>query len=147
MERYFMTYIDSYNPMKAIYVTKENVEQWEKKILEQLNLKQYVHLSEELNVLQNLSLHYQRDEAENVFNEFSTSISNFMAFQEALFQLMNKGEIMPVIIPKTYLSGGYDIRIKYAESSSMSTTFGERIFNIPIFVHEHFIRTPSRLNQ
>lgn len=142
-----MTYIDNYNPMKEIHVTGADVEQWEKKILKQLQDKQYVHLYEEFNVFQNQFLQYRKDEAESVFKEFSNKVSDFMAYQEALFQLMNKGEIMPVKIPNAYTYDGYGIRIRYAESSGMSTTSGERVFNIPIFVHEHFIRTPSRLNK
>lgn len=142
-----MTYIDNYNPMNALHVTVSDVEQWEKKILEQLNKNQYVHLSEVLSTLQNQSLQYRKDEAESVFKEFSNKVSDFMAYQEALFQLMNKGEIMPVKIPNAYTYDGYGVRIRYAESSGMSTTSGERVFNVPIFVYEHFIRTPSRLNK
>lgn len=142
-----MTYIDNYNPMNEIHITDADVEQWEKKILKQLQDKQYVHLYEEFNVFQNQSLQYRKDEAEIVLRKFTSKVSNFMAFQEALFQLMIKGEIMPVKIPNTYTYGGYEIRIRYTESSGMSTISGERIFSIPIFVHEHFIRTPSKLNK
>lgn len=142
-----MAYIDNYNPMQEINVTGKDVEDCKKQILKQLDNNQYIHLSERFSELRKFSFNYRGEDATQVFLSFSTKVSSFMAFQEALLQLVHEGEIMPVKIPNTYSFEGFELRANYSETSGGCTTTGQRTLNVPVFAHEHFIRCPSRLTK
>ena len=137
-----MTNIDNYNPLDKIKVTRGDVERWEEVVLNQLEEKQYITIQERLLAIQNQTLKYSSGDAERVFQKLTDVISDFLAYQEAVFNLMRQGEIMPVI-PSRYSFSVNDFRIKFEETSGGGITSGERQLNIPIFVHNQFIRTPS----
>ncbi len=139
----FKTLIESYNPLDKINVTQEAVDEQERMIINHLQNNQYVIIREKLYTIQNRSINYYGSNAESVFQELTNDISDFMAFQEALFNLMRKGEIMPIRIPNTYLSGSDEIRICYSENVGGGIHSGQKRLSIPIFVHDQFIRTPS----
>jgi len=143
----FKTLIDSYDPLNNINVTQEAVAEQERMIINHLQNNQYVTIREKLYSIQNRSINYNRSNAESVIQELTNDISDFMAFQEALFNLMRKGEIMPIRIPNTYPSGSDEIRICYSENVGGGIHSGQKHLSIPIFVHDQFIRTPSLRNR
>lgn len=137
-----MTIFENYNPLDNVKVTREDVKQQERLALNQLERKQYISIREKFFALQDQTLEYSVSDADIVFQQLTNRISEFMAYQEALFNLMRQGEIMPVNT-NAYSIGETNIRIKFAERSSGCITSGQRHLNIPIFVHDYFVRTPS----
>lgn len=60
---------------------------------------------------------------------------------------MRNGEIMPIRIPNTYLSGSDEIRICYSKHFGGCIHSGQKRLSIPIFAHDQFIRIPSLRNR
>lgn len=115
----------------------------EESILSHLKINLYIHLSNQLSKITNIELHYNRENYEDEFKRFTEKISNFMAFQEALFNLMTKGKIMPVNI-STIISGRRTyVRVSYSERQGTSTFSGDTDISIPILVHETFMLKPT----
>ncbi|MFB6367681.1 hypothetical protein ACFCP7_27340 [Paenibacillus elgii] len=136
--------IQNYRPIEHIKVSKDMVDQMEERILNQLGKEPYVHLRDQLAKLGSMTLNYTTENFNAEIEKMSEQLSMVMAYQEALFNLMTSGQIMPVKISNVYnTGGGYHFKIAYQENRGMSFTSGETEISIPILVHETFMLRPS----
>lgn len=141
-----MATIQNYYPLDHIKVSQETVEKQEAEILNYLNKNNYIHLSHRLSNISSIEIRYTKESYEFEIEKVNKLLSDFLAFQEALFNLMSDGKIIPVYV-SNYLSknlvGAGRVRISYEERQSMMTTSGTTEISIPIFVHDTFMLKPS----
>jgi len=142
--------IHRYKPLDHIEVTQESVEKCETNLLEYLQKNTYVHLNDYLAPLSNLTLTYTKESYESEIGQLTKKISHFMEIQEALFNLMTRGKIMPVYISNVSNTNYYGLNIltiRYEEKQGMMTTSGTIQLSIPILVHNAFTLKPSLKNK
>ncbi|GEM_PF-3395166 len=129
--------IQHYKPIDHIKVSTEMVEDIEKGIINYLKSNSYIHLSEKASQIKEFRLKYTKESYGTEIERVSVAISKFMAHQEALFNLMTKGKIMPVRISNApSILYRYSFKIFYEEQRGSMTTSGDVEISIPIFIHE-----------
>lgn len=138
--------IENYKPIEHIKVSQEAVTKQEEMIIDDLQKHTYIHLSDRLSRLRSLELRYSKENYEYEIEKVTRLLSDFLAYQEALFNLMTNGKIIPVYV-SNYASGNFyganRIVISYEERQSMMITSGTIEVSLPIFVHDTFILKPS----
>ncbi|SDL24130.1 hypothetical protein [Natronincola ferrireducens] len=139
--------IDRYDFMKKMKVDERMVDAYKEKILRTLENKTYIHLADEFTGLSNYSIECSQQTEEQELEKFSGKLSKFMAYQEALHDMVTSGKLIPVKITNTYSVGSFNVRIHYAIRNGMSTLSGDRDINIPILEHNTFMLKPSLMNK
>lgn len=137
---------DSYKAMDNINVTEEMVNVWEKSILKDFENKKVIYL-EMPSSLQNYRFIYTKSSYEEEVKKLNSIISDFMAYQEAIMSLINKGKIIPVNSPNMFYSRNYNIKIYAEENSSNSTTYIDSELLVPILEYKAFMLKPSLMNK
>lgn len=139
--------LDCFNLMEEIIVTEAMVEEWEQKVIRKAEKDTYVNLSDELNKITNLEISYNESDKEEELRKLTNIFSNFMAYQECLFNLMSRGVIMPVQFGNPGFSSSREVRINYVERQGNMTSTGDYYMPVPIFVFNSFMLKPSRISR
>lgn len=142
-----MALIDSYDFLGKIKVYKEMIDFFKDKVLSSLKRNKYVHLSDEFSVLGNYSIKCSIETELDELDKFSKELSKFMAYQEALYEMMVDGILMPVKITNTYSYGNFNVKINYSVRSGNCTTSSECDISIPILENHTFMLKPSLMNK
>ncbi|KHL91839.1 hypothetical protein QW71_32595 [Paenibacillus sp. IHB B 3415] len=110
--------IQNYKPLDHIKVSQEAVEKQEGMILDHFQKHAYFHLSERLSRLRILEMRYSAESFGIETEKITQQLSDFLAYQEALFNLMTNGKIIPVYVSNYSSSNFYganSIVISYEE--------------------------------
>ncbi len=135
--------IDSYNFMKNIRVIEDGVKFYKEKILKRLKTEDYIKLSDEFNGLSNYEINCNNQEVERELDKFTERLSDFMAYQEALHDMVIEGKLIPIKITNMSSCGNFNIRIQYSIRNGMSTLKGYKDIGIPILENNTFMLKPS----
>lgn len=134
--------IEGYNPFENAVVTEKKVLKWRAQILEILNSGEKIKISSVINKIfgiyaigQYHRLRYSSSTYNDALDQLNNMASEFMAFQEALYNLMIHGGIMPIF--PNY--GDNVVHIQFEENGNLSQT---QIL-VPKLPYETFIRKPS----
>ncbi|MDD2481192.1 MAG: hypothetical protein PHC44_07285 [Lutispora sp.] len=123
------------------------VDSYKNKILKTLQNKSYVHLSDEFTCLSNYTIDCNTQTEQSELDKFTQTLSKFMAYQEALYDMVTEGKLMPVKITNTYSVGNFNVSINYSIRNGMSTLRGEKDISIAILDNNTFMLKPSLGNK
>lgn len=138
-----MSLIDNYDYLAKIQVDTEMVESFKNKIMNTLKKEIYVNLTDQFSKLSNYSIRCSLENEQDELDKYTKELSNFMAYQEALYEMMLEGTLMPVKVTNAISYGNYSARINY----SIGNTSAEPHIFIPILTHDRFMLKPSLMNK
>ena len=135
---------DSFD-LRQIKVAQDMVEECERTILSKLNGMDLLDIKDEFNKINRITIEYQNDDVKKEkIQNITNKVSYFMAFQEAAYNLMIRGELMPVASKDRYNNPNIELVVNYIKKAGNVTTTGSTRHPIPFLIHDLFIRTPSK---
>ncbi len=142
-----MYLIEKYDFINNIKVDEAMVKENKTKLLKTFRKNNYIHLFDEFSYLRSYSIQCSQETEQREIDNLTREISNFMAFQEAIYDLLLERILMPVKITNMSSYTNFNISVDYSIRNGMMKTSRKIYIGLPILEHHTYIIRPSMRNK